>query len=207
MLRVVENLEPLTVPELKLLEAVQSGGRCDFAGDGEADRAGGDNTDWGGDRRVRAAVLKAILSGDGEACGIGAGAAVNLRGAVVSGDLTGFDGSQLSAPSWAERALLYGYWAVSGYGLRASRALITLARSACWGSTALHPSRLRYPDPTNTTDRNDRPDQRSRHLYVASSGGGTRVLVRTRILCQREHFAATSPQHARHFYDGRWHSS
>src|SRR5215207_8370588 len=29
--------------------------------------------------------------------------------------------------SRAERALLYAYWAVSGYGLRASRALITLA--------------------------------------------------------------------------------
>ena len=28
--------------------------------------------------------------------------------------------------SWAERILLYGYWGVSGYGLRASRALLTL---------------------------------------------------------------------------------
>ena len=28
--------------------------------------------------------------------------------------------------SWAERILLYGYWALSGYGLRASRALLTL---------------------------------------------------------------------------------
>jgi uncharacterized protein YjbI with pentapeptide repeats len=34
--------------------------------------------------------------------------------------------SRRGAPSWAERALLNGYWAVSGYGLRASRALITL---------------------------------------------------------------------------------
>ena len=31
------------------------------------------------------------------------------------------------APSWAERALLNGYWAFSGYGLRASRALTTFA--------------------------------------------------------------------------------
>ena len=46
-------------------------------------------------RTVRAAVLKAILSGEGEAWGIGAGAAINLRGAVVSGDLGGFDGSRL----------------------------------------------------------------------------------------------------------------
>ncbi len=34
--------------------------------------------------------------------------------------------SKSPAPSWAERLLLYGYWAVSGYGLRASRALLTL---------------------------------------------------------------------------------
>jgi uncharacterized protein YjbI with pentapeptide repeats len=34
--------------------------------------------------------------------------------------------SKSPAPSWAERILLYGYWAVSGYGLRASRALLTL---------------------------------------------------------------------------------
>src|SRR6476660_4915668 len=105
MLRVVENLEPLTVPEQKLLEKVQSGEQCNFLGADESDRC------------VRAAVLKAILSaegsiparrrrfwwwrrlswsaGDGEAWGIGAGAAVDLCGAVVSGDLTGFNGSQL----------------------------------------------------------------------------------------------------------------
>ena len=34
--------------------------------------------------------------------------------------------SKNPGPSWAERILLYGYWAVSGYGLRASRALLTL---------------------------------------------------------------------------------
>ena len=34
--------------------------------------------------------------------------------------------SKSPRPSWAERILLYGYWAVSGYGLRASRALLTL---------------------------------------------------------------------------------
>ena len=95
MLPVVENLEPLTVPERKLLEAVQSGERCNFCGDGEADRAVGNKADWGDDGRVRAAVLKAILSGDGKAWGIEAGAAVDLHGAVVSGELTGFDGSQL----------------------------------------------------------------------------------------------------------------
>ena len=34
--------------------------------------------------------------------------------------------SKSPGPSWAERILLYGYWALSGYGLRASRALLTL---------------------------------------------------------------------------------
>jgi len=34
--------------------------------------------------------------------------------------------SKNPGPSWAERILLYGYWAISGYGLRASRALLTL---------------------------------------------------------------------------------
>jgi len=34
--------------------------------------------------------------------------------------------SKSPGPSGAERILLYGYWAVSGYGLRASRALLTL---------------------------------------------------------------------------------
>jgi hypothetical protein len=84
-------------------------------------------------------------------------------------------------------------------------------RSADWGSTALHPARLRYRDPRNSPDRSDRPDQWDRHLYVPAPTTGTGVLDSvldcTRILCQGEHLAATSPQHARHFYDGRWHSS
>src|ERR1700736_6635773 len=95
MLPVVENLEPLTVPERRLLEAVRGRGLCDFSGDGEEDRAAGDKAEWGNNRRVRAAVLKAILSSDGEAWGIGADTAINLRGAGVSGDLAGFDGTQL----------------------------------------------------------------------------------------------------------------
>ncbi|MFD5427717.1 pentapeptide repeat-containing protein [Streptomyces sp. NPDC127084] len=36
----------------------------------------------------------------------------------------------LTGSSWAERALLTAYWAVSGYGLRASRALAALAAAA-----------------------------------------------------------------------------
>src|SRR6185312_6319173 len=82
-LGVVDDLEPLTDAERKLLEAVQTGGLCDLSQDDETDRT------------VRAAVLKAILSGEGEAWGIGAGAAINLLGAVVSGHLGGFDGSRL----------------------------------------------------------------------------------------------------------------
>jgi hypothetical protein len=38
---------------------------------------------------------------------------------------------------WVERALLYGYWAVSGYGLRASRAIGLLA-VVIFGSAALY---------------------------------------------------------------------
>ena len=64
---VVDDLEPLkrlkkwwiwrrlTDAERKLLEAVQTGGLCDLSQDDETDRT------------VRAAVLKAILSGEGEA--------------------------------------------------------------------------------------------------------------------------------------------
>jgi hypothetical protein len=40
-------------------------------------------------------------------------------------------------PSWAERLLLYGYWAVSGYGLRAFRALLTLV-AVIAGAAALY---------------------------------------------------------------------
>ena len=40
---------------------------------------------------------------------------------------TGIAASRRDARSWAERAVLNGYWAVSGYGLLVSRALITLA--------------------------------------------------------------------------------
>ena len=79
----MDDLEPLTDAERKLLEAVQISGLCDLSQDDDTDRT------------VRAAVLKAILSGEGEASGIGAGAAINLRGAVVSGDLAGFGGSRL----------------------------------------------------------------------------------------------------------------
>ena len=82
-LRVVNDLEPLTDAERKLLQAVQTGAQCDLSQDGDANRT------------VRAAVLKAILSGEGEAWGIAAGAAIDLRGAVVSGDLGGFGGSRL----------------------------------------------------------------------------------------------------------------
>src|SRR4029077_11069442 len=76
-------LKKLTDAERRLLEAVQTSGLCELSQDDDHDR-----------RTVRAAVLKAILSGEGEAGGIGAGAAINLRGAVVSGDLGGFVGSR-----------------------------------------------------------------------------------------------------------------
>jgi Pentapeptide repeats (9 copies) len=79
----VDDLEPLSDPERKLLEAVQTGRPCDLSQDDDTDRS------------VRAAVLKAILSGEGEAWGISAGATIHLLGAVIAGDLGGFVGSRL----------------------------------------------------------------------------------------------------------------
>ena len=58
MLRLVENLEPLTVPEQKLLEAVQSRSICDFLGADEGDRGAHEMADWGEGRRVRAAAIR-----------------------------------------------------------------------------------------------------------------------------------------------------
>lgn len=84
MLSVVGQFTQLTVGEEKLRDAVRSGEPCDLPGD------------WGADSQVRAGMLKAILSGDGAAWGINArAAAVNLSGAVITGDLKGFDGSRL----------------------------------------------------------------------------------------------------------------
>jgi uncharacterized protein YjbI with pentapeptide repeats len=49
---------------------------------------------WGDDRRIRACVLKALLSGENR-WGVAPGNLVDLRGAVVSGDLSGFAGIRL----------------------------------------------------------------------------------------------------------------
>jgi uncharacterized protein YjbI with pentapeptide repeats len=95
----VENFLSLPASERKLVEAVQGGGRCDFYPPGVGDFGGdaGDTTGWGNDRRIRATVLKAILSGAAEAdWGIGnRPAKIDLRGAVVSGDLRGFEGRRI----------------------------------------------------------------------------------------------------------------
>ena len=67
--------------------------------------------------------------------------------------------SKNPGPSWAERILLYGYWAVSGYGLRASRALLTLV-AVVVGAAMLYtmpafatvtppPAQIRMIDPTS----------------------------------------------------------
>ena len=79
----MDDLEPLADAEQRLLEAVQTSGPCDLSQD--------DYTH----RRVRAAFLKAILSGEGKVWRIGAGAPINLHGAVVSGDLGGLGGMRL----------------------------------------------------------------------------------------------------------------
>ena len=88
-------VESLSDAERRLLDAVRSGTQCDFS-DGRTIRPS-DMEYWGEERTIRAAVLKALLTGDGGEWGIGAGraAAVDLRGAVVSGDLMGLDETQL----------------------------------------------------------------------------------------------------------------
>ena len=91
MLKVMENLEPLTSPERQLLESVQRGVQCDFSASSEGD----DGADRGDDHRIRAAVLQALLSGDGETWGIEAVGGINVRGAHIWGELGGFEGSQL----------------------------------------------------------------------------------------------------------------
>ncbi len=79
----MNDLEPLTDAERKLLEAVKANAVCDLSRDDDAHRT------------VRAAFLKAILSGAAQAWGIDTGAAIDLHGAVVSGDLGGFGGNEL----------------------------------------------------------------------------------------------------------------
>ena len=79
----MDDLEPLADAEQRLLEAVQTSGPCDLSQDDDTHR------------RVRAAFLKAILSGEGKVWRIGAGAPINLHGAVVSGDLGGLGGMRL----------------------------------------------------------------------------------------------------------------
>lgn len=88
----MEELEPLTNAELLLLTAVRDGDTCDFSG-GAVIRST-EVAEWGDDRRIRGAVLKELLSGENR-WGVPAGTEIQLRGAVVAGDLFGFDGKTL----------------------------------------------------------------------------------------------------------------
>lgn len=95
----VDGFEPLTEPEKKLRDKLRSGEPCSFLGEGEdvgdgdwdIEGAEVDKTRWGGDRTVRAAVLRAMLLDAAEAWELADGNVFDLRGAVVSGDLSGFE--------------------------------------------------------------------------------------------------------------------
>ncbi|WAC90211.1 pentapeptide repeat-containing protein [Mycobacterium sp. Aquia_213] len=91
----MDDLEPLTGPEEQLLEKLRMGEPCTFLRDGDVGDTEVDKASWGDERLVRAAVLKSLLSNAANAWGVSAGSAVDLCGAVVKGDLSGFEGSQL----------------------------------------------------------------------------------------------------------------
>jgi hypothetical protein len=92
-----DDSETLTNPEQTLLDHLRNGQPCSFLGEGEG-RPGDpevDKTEWGMDRTVRASVLKAMLLHSKETWGLD-GIAVDLRGAVVTGNLGGFADSSLA---------------------------------------------------------------------------------------------------------------
>jgi uncharacterized protein YjbI with pentapeptide repeats len=93
MLFDVQEFEPLTAAEQKLVEAAARGAACEFLG---ADGRGvGGSVGSDGDGHIRAAVLRALLSGPGNPWGVDAGTPIDVRGAVISGRLGGFQGAEL----------------------------------------------------------------------------------------------------------------
>src|SRR6476659_8229801 len=87
------DVDSLNDAEQRLVDAVKTGSVCDFSNGREIQP--NDMAGWGADRTVRAAVLKRLLT-DATHWGIEASLVkVTLRGAVVSGDLSGFKGAQL----------------------------------------------------------------------------------------------------------------
>jgi hypothetical protein len=92
------TLEPFSVPEQRLLQSVANGEPCDFSGP-ERGLLNPNMDDWGDERRVRAGVLKALLTNEDDVprSRPGPNGAVVLRGAVVTGELGGFRDRELPA--------------------------------------------------------------------------------------------------------------
>jgi uncharacterized protein YjbI with pentapeptide repeats len=88
------DVESLTEAEQRLIDAVENGYQCDFFAGQIIQQS--EMADWGPERTIRAAVLKSLLT-DAAHGGIETSARnVDLRGAVVSDDLHGFDGVRVS---------------------------------------------------------------------------------------------------------------
>lgn len=80
----------LTEPEQKFRGALLSGEECDLRQEGDDDMAS-----WGEEHYIRADVVKAVLCVQPQGWRITADAPLDLKGAVIRGDLTGFDGIRL----------------------------------------------------------------------------------------------------------------
>jgi hypothetical protein len=120
------DVDSLTEAEQRLIDAVKTGSRCDFA-EGEEIQPG-DMAHWGPERTIRAAVLKSLVTEDRSRWDLGPDAAeASVRGAVVSDDLTGVNAVQLSLQlDWCrfdgdvsfERATFDGSAAFTGAAFR-----------------------------------------------------------------------------------------
>jgi hypothetical protein len=78
------------------------------------------------------------------------------------------------ASSRAETALLYGYWAISGYGLRASRALATLAVViVCAALLFTHPALASVNPPSPQITAIEPPTGIVKYAVVESPGAPT----------------------------------
>jgi hypothetical protein len=93
MLLDVQEFEPLTAAERKLVEAVARSAACDFFGANGL--PGGDNFGPPGDGYIRATLLAALLSSRDNPWGVDAHAPIDIGGAVITGRLGGFRGAEL----------------------------------------------------------------------------------------------------------------
>jgi uncharacterized protein YjbI with pentapeptide repeats len=84
----------LSSAERRLVDAVKAGSNCDLS-DGQAIQTS-EMADWGAERTIRADVLTALLTGSASRWGVDPNTtAVNLRGAVIRGELRAFHGQEL----------------------------------------------------------------------------------------------------------------